>query len=122
MNVWMDRISSLWLNTGRKLWKLNSKKKTISNLKLDIADSPIIRRGNILLTQSRNKKYQIKNKKNLTTTFKFFNGSIDISNKYLTPFQIRKIKINSSENKKNNNEILSSRSDYKTRNYKFKYG
>ena len=100
----------------------NSKKKTISNLKLDIADSPIIRRGNILLTQSRNKKYQIKNKKNLTTTYKFFNGSIDVSNKYLTPFQIRKIKINSSENKKNNNEILSSRSDYKTRNYKFKYG
>ena len=99
----------------------NSKKKTISNLKLDIADSPIIRRGNILLTQSRNKKYQIKNKKNLTTTFKFFNGSIDVSNKYLTPFQIRKIKINSSENKKNNNETHSSRSDYKTRNYKFKY-
>jgi hypothetical protein len=95
------------------------KKNTISNLKLNIMDSPKVSNENIILTQSRDNKHRVKNKKHLTGSSKFFNGSIDVSNKFFTPFKVRKIKINSTENKKIRNENLSSRSDYKTKNYKF---
>jgi len=96
----------------------NSNKNTISNLKLKIGDTLSLKNRDTLSAYSRNKNSKIKNKRKSSAMINSNKDSVKVNNKYFTPFKNRKVFLNMGENNKNN-EMHSSRTDYKTSNYKF---
>jgi hypothetical protein len=99
------RYINSYMNTDKNL-----NRNTISNLKLKIGDT--------LSSYSMKKNSKIKNKRKSSAMIKSKKETVKVNNKYFTPFKNRKVFLNIGENNKNN-EIHSSRTDYRTRNYKF---
>ena len=99
------RYINSYMNTDKNL-----NKNTISNLKLKIGDT--------LSSCSMKKNSKSKNKRKFSAMIKSKKETVKVNNKYFTPFKNRKVFLNIGENYKNN-EIHSSRTDYRTRNYKF---
>jgi hypothetical protein len=99
------RYINSYMNTDK-----NVNKNTISNLKLKIGDT--------LSSYSMKKNSKIKNKRKFSAMIKSKKETVKVNNKYFTPFKNRKVFLNIGENIKNN-EIHSSRTDYRTSNYKF---
>lgn len=99
------RYINSYMNTDKNL-----NGNTISNLKLKIGDT--------LSSYSMKKNSKIKNKRKSSAMIKSKKETVKVNNKYFTPFKNRKVFLNIGENNKNN-EIHSSRTDYRTSNYKF---
>ena len=94
-------------------------RNTISNLKLKIEDSLSIKKRDSVSSYTRNKSKFYINRRS-SVTINNHRGSIDFNRKYFTPFNVKKTKNYFAENNKNNyNEELSSRSNYKTQQFKF---
>ena len=92
-------------------------RKTVSNLKLKIGDSLILRNKKSLSPFSTG-KMKIKNNKRFSVTINSNRHSIKLNNQYYTPSARKKFSQNLFENNKNN-EIITNRSDYKTSISKF---
>ena len=93
-------------------------RNNISNLKLKIGDSSSLKNKNTLSTYLSRKNTEHKNSKGSSVTLDYNRTSINVNNKYYTPFRNKKKFTNISDNNKNN-EIFFNRSEYKTQKYKY---